>query len=73
MSLTKSDLQAIDQLLEKRIGPLEKGQESIKKDLKKINKKFDKLFNFLDREWSKLAKRISYHDDLHGIDTKNLQ
>ena len=72
MSLTKSDLQAIDQLLEKRIGPLEKGHESIKKDLKKINKKFDKLFNFLDREWSKLAKRISYHDDLHGIDTKNL-
>ena len=100
MSLTNSDLQAIDKLIVNRIQPLEKGVlnlekgqaklekgiynlekrqsrleiglNSVKNNLKEIDKKFDKLFNFLDRDWSKLARRISYHDDLHGVDTKNL-
>lgn len=44
MTLTKNDLQAIDNIVVKRTKPLEK--------------KFDELFNFLDREHSKLKTEV---------------
>jgi len=62
MSLDKSDLQSIDKLFTRRIGPLEKGHARVEKKIDKIDKKFDKLFNFLDRDVSvmkaKIAKRL---------------
>lgn len=44
MVLTKEDLQAIDGLIVKRISPLAK-------NIKQIEKKFDELFNFLDKKY----------------------
>lgn len=38
-----------------------------KKDAEKLDRKFDKLFNFLDREWSKLAKRVKKAENSLGI------
>ncbi len=52
MTLTKGDLQAIDHIVVNRLTPLEKKVE-------KIDRKFDKLFNFLDREMSLMKKKIA--------------
>ncbi len=43
MALTKRDIELIDGLLVKRINPIEKR-------LGKIEKKFDDLFDFLDKK-----------------------
>lgn len=51
---------------------IDKVNTQLGKKITKLNKKLDKFFNFLDKEWSKLSKRINYHDDIHGVNTKNL-
>lgn len=65
MALTKTDLRAIRTIVKGEINPL-------KKDIKKIDKKFDKLFNFLDKEWSKLSRRVDIHDKYSNVDTKEM-
>jgi len=62
MTLTKSDLSAIRQIVKEETKPL-----ATKKGLNKLDKKFDKLFNFLDKEWSKLANRVSRVENTLGI------
>ena len=75
MTLTKFDLKAIDEIVIKRVRPLEKGQASLRSDVvflkkgqvslkkgqKRIENKFDELFNFLDKDVSHLKKRVAYH------------
>ena len=56
--LTKTDLTAIDKIVQKRTGPLEKGQASLEKGLRRIEKKLDKTINFFDREHLQLRKRV---------------
>jgi hypothetical protein len=51
MSLTKGDLQAIKQIVSEEIKP-------IRKDIGKVEKRFDQLFNFLDKEHSKLKVEV---------------
>ena len=48
MSLTKSDLSSIRQAV----------REETKPQFQKLEKKFDKLFNFLDKDHTKLVKRV---------------
>ena len=106
MTLTKNDLEAIDQIITKRVQPIEKGQfrlengqmkleksilaleggqAGLKKSMSaledgqiglekgqmKIEKRFDKLFNFLDKEHSKLkmeVKDVQVHLGLPVLD-----
>ncbi len=59
MGLTKSDLKAIRQVVKEETKPQFKKTD---KKIDTINDKFDKLFNFLDKDWSKLKKRVDvYH------------
>ena len=51
-------LQAMNVLIEKKTKPLEIGILSLEKGQKRIEKKFDDLFNFLDREHSKLKTEV---------------
>lgn len=39
---------------------------------KRLDKKFTELFNFLDRDSSKLTRRVRYIDHHLDIDTSNL-
>jgi hypothetical protein len=59
MSLDKSDLQAIDNIVTKIIRPVEEGHARVEKKIDKIDKKFDKLFNFIDRDVSFMKKGIA--------------
>ncbi len=49
MELTKRDIELIDGLLVKRINPIEKR-------LGKIEKKFDDLFDFLDKKYIEVKR-----------------
>jgi len=51
MSLTKSDLSSIRQVVREETKP------QFQK-IEKVDKKFDKLFNFLDKDHTKLVKRV---------------
>lgn len=53
MALTKADLKAIDGLVAKRVSKL-----ATKKDLQKLDKKFDGLFNFLDKDYLRVKKDV---------------
>ena len=58
--LTKSDLSAIDEIVTKRVKPLEKGQKQLKK-------RFDELFKFLDKKYVQTKtdiRKIQAHLDL---------
>lgn len=70
MVLTKSDLSAIRQVVKGETDPIKSDLMIVKKDVKGLNKKFTRLFNFLDKEWSKLKRRADYFDEHLGIDTK---
>ena len=48
MSLTKSDLSSIRQVV----------REETKPQFQRLEKKFDRLFNFLDKEHTNLVKRV---------------
>jgi len=69
--LTKSDLTAIRQVVreetEPRFDKLEEGQASLATRIDKVDKKFDKLFKFLDKEWSRLFKRVKHLENHLGI------
>jgi hypothetical protein len=69
MTLTKSDLSSIREILKDETGyrfdKLEKGQ-------KRIENKFDDLFDFLDKDLSTVKRRVSYIDHHLKIDTSNL-
>lgn len=52
MALTTSDLEAIDNIVAKRIDPLEKR-------VIKMDRKIDKFFNFLDKDIYKMKQKIS--------------
>lgn len=77
-------IQIENQKIFKRIDVLEKGQDDIKADvketrldmiqlthgIKRIEKKFDDLFDFLDKDWSQLKRqtaRIERHLDLQPL------
>lgn len=65
--LTKDDLEAIDQLIEKRISPIANDTNSIKKNIRTIKKDQKDLFNFLDAEnvdTKRRLKRIENHLNL---------
>ncbi len=51
MALTKRDIELIDGLLVKRIDPIEKR-------LGKIEKKFDDLFDFLDKKYIEVKRDV---------------
>ncbi len=51
MTLTKADLKAIDGLLIKRTSP-------INRRLTKIEKKFDELFDFLDKKYLDVKRDV---------------
>jgi len=68
MPLTKSDLSAIRNVVKEEVSPiksdvsmLKTDVSGLKKGLLRIEKKFDKLFNFLDRKY------IEVKDDIRGI------
>lgn len=69
MSLTKSDLSAIRQIVK---GEVKIGIDPVKRDLKKLDKKFDDLFNFLDKDVSQVKRRVDYIDGHLGITTSEL-
>jgi hypothetical protein len=52
MALNTKDLQAIDKIVSKRVKPLQGGQ-------KKLDKKIDKLFNYLDKDVSTLKRKVA--------------
>ena len=52
MALTNSDLEAIDNIVAKRIDPLDKR-------VIKMDRKIDKFFNFLDKDIYKMKQKIS--------------
>lgn len=43
-----------------------------KKDVDRIDKKFDRLFNFLDKDVSQVKRRVSFIDRRLEIDTSSL-
>lgn len=66
MSLTKGDLKAIDNLIEKRTTPidrrlssLEKNQKEMKKDIKLIVKSFDRDHLSLQKRVGKIEKHLN--------------
>lgn len=61
--LTKDDLEAIDQLIEKRISPIANDTKSIKKNIKTIKKDQKDLFNFLDAENVDTKRRLKRIED----------
>lgn len=69
MALTKSDLSAIRQVVREETKPQ---FESLKKKADKLDKKFTKLFNFLDKEWSRLKRRTDNHDKILRVDTSEI-
>lgn len=58
MTLSKEDIKAIDGLLVKRIRPLKKEFITVNKRLTKIDKKFDELFNFLDKKYLEVKRDV---------------
>ena len=59
MSLTKGDLKAIDNLIEKRITPIEKNQKEMKKDIKLIVKSFDRDHLGLRKRVDRVEKHLN--------------
>ena len=60
MTLTKSDISAIRRVVKEEVKNETRPQfEKLNKGQKRIENKFDELFDFLDRDWSKLANRTS--------------
>ena len=55
MSLTKSDLSSIRQVVREETKPQ---FQKLEKKIDKVDRKFDKLFNFLDKDHTKLVKRV---------------
>ena len=53
--LTKSDVNLIGAILDDR---LEKKGVATKKDIQRIEKKFDKLFDFLDKDYIKVKQDV---------------
>ena len=83
MALDKNDLLAIRTVvreeIQAEIAPIKKEIAFlkaqiiwIKKQLKKMDDKFVRFFNFLDGDWSRLARRIDMHDRHANLDTKAL-
>ena len=74
MTLTQPDLQAIDSLIKKRIGPLERGQASLQKgqsQLEKDQAKLEKGMAQLQKGQSQLEKKIDVVDlKINKIDKK---
>lgn len=64
MTLTKKDLKNVGLTFEQKfdeLGVVTKNDiknVATKKDVQKIDKKFDKLFNFLDRDLSKTKRQV---------------
>lgn len=74
MVLTKSDLQAIDKIIVKRVQPLEKGQIKLEKGLvkfekgqKKIQKDLKIIVRSFDTEYLGLKKRVEKVESHLGI------
>lgn len=65
MSLTNSDLSAIKKVVKTETDP-------INKKITKLDKKFDSLFNFLDKDLSQVKRRVDYIDGHLGINTSEL-
>jgi len=63
MALTKTDLSSIRQVI--REETVSKKETVSRFD--KLDKKFEKLFNFLDKDWSKLRRRMKTVEDELGI------
>ena len=59
MTLTKSDLQAIDKIVAKRVEPLEKGQRKIQRDLKTVINSFDTEYLGLKRRVVKIENHLN--------------
>lgn len=72
VALTKTDLRAIRRVVKSETDPLKSDLSVVKKGIKKLNDKFTELFNFLDKEWSKLSRRVDYHDQIEDVDTKKI-
>ena len=69
MTLTKSDLSAIKKIVKSEV---KTGIKPLSKKIDKLDKKFDGLFNFLDRDVSKVKVRIDHIDRHLGINTSEL-
>ena len=73
--LTKSDIQQIgdvvDQKLNKRLDPIEKGIKSLKKDMRYLTKTVDIIAKNYDLEDAKLKVRVSKIEHHLGLPTKN--
>ncbi len=66
MALTKSDLFAIRRIFRGEVktetASIKSDLKIVKKDVKSLDSKFTKLFDFIDKDWSKLKKRVDvYH------------
>lgn len=55
MTLTKTDLSSIRQVVREETKPQ---FQKLERKIDKVDGKFDKLFNFLDKEHTKLVKRV---------------
>ena len=65
MALDKSDLQAIDNIVAKRIGPLEKGQTNLEKrqfSLEQGQERFENGVSRLEKGQARLEKKINSID-----------
>lgn len=66
MALTKDDLEAIDKIFASRIMPVE---VRLGRKIDKIDRKFIKLFNFLDKDLSNLKGRLNKVENRLGVST----
>lgn len=64
MSLTKSDLASIDRIVKSRVT---ESEVRINKKIKSVNKKVDSFFNFLDKDYSKIFRRVTKVEKELGI------
>ena len=76
VALTKSDLSAIKRTIKDETRPFKKRFDKVDSKLavletgqKRIEKKFDDLFDFIDRDMSYFRKKTAYH---LGIDVAEL-
>ena len=76
VALTKSDLSAIKGIIKDETKPFKKRFDKVDSKLtvletgqKRIEKKFDDLFDFIDRDVSHFRKKTAYH---LGIDIAEL-
>lgn len=75
-SIVKTEIQSETKPIKKDLSALqitvEANHKELKKDIKKLDTKFIKLFNFLDKDVSSTRRRLNRHDKLLEVDTTNL-